>query len=374
MKKLLALILAAALALSLVACGGGGGTGDTNTPGTPSGGNGDISIGSGTPAQEETPPENNNKELSLYEPVTVGELQFAIMGTRFFVRGPLALEPLDGEADDGRDEVYMVVYFGIENVGQSEINVPQDIVKALDYNDGFMFKVNGTGTINGASWDGSNSYCTSSSTPSTTPWNLPPLSSPKYVAALFVVPREVMENENAPLTANIILDGTEFVYNIRPAIGDISPYDIQSEFIQDVQQQYDEAWLIRNISYCTELAYDDVAFAWKYVGNTNSDGKQRFADEYLDRLITPFTYIYENVPAERVAELFPETSALMNEIQTNIDALHARLVALGDGTEDTESIKNDAWAILELISNLADSEEIRIYGRFTSLSGRLNSI
>ena len=43
---------------------------------------------------------------------------------------------------------------------------------------------------------------------------------------------------------------------------------------------------------------------------------------------TAFTYIYENVPAERVAELFPETSALMNEIQTNIDALHARLVHL----------------------------------------------
>ncbi len=39
MKKLLALILAAALALSLVACGGDSGAGDTNTP---SGGNGDT--------------------------------------------------------------------------------------------------------------------------------------------------------------------------------------------------------------------------------------------------------------------------------------------------------------------------------------------
>ena len=40
MKKLLALMLAAALAISLVACGGGGGTGDTNTPNdTPSTGN-----------------------------------------------------------------------------------------------------------------------------------------------------------------------------------------------------------------------------------------------------------------------------------------------------------------------------------------------
>ena len=39
MKKLLALMLAAALALSLVACGGGGGAGDNNTS---SGGNGDT--------------------------------------------------------------------------------------------------------------------------------------------------------------------------------------------------------------------------------------------------------------------------------------------------------------------------------------------
>ena len=39
MKKLLALILAAALALSLVACGGDSGAGDTNTPST---GNGDT--------------------------------------------------------------------------------------------------------------------------------------------------------------------------------------------------------------------------------------------------------------------------------------------------------------------------------------------
>lgn len=38
MKKILALILAAALALSLVACGGDGGAGDNNTPSTPSDG------------------------------------------------------------------------------------------------------------------------------------------------------------------------------------------------------------------------------------------------------------------------------------------------------------------------------------------------
>ena len=41
MKKLLALMLAAALALSMVACGGDSGTGDINTPN-----------GSGTPTAE----------------------------------------------------------------------------------------------------------------------------------------------------------------------------------------------------------------------------------------------------------------------------------------------------------------------------------
>lgn len=64
MKKLLALMLAAALALSLVACGGGG-TGDTNTP---SGGNGDTPSGSGTPSapkQESSPIES--KGLFLLE-------------------------------------------------------------------------------------------------------------------------------------------------------------------------------------------------------------------------------------------------------------------------------------------------------------------
>ena len=51
MKKLLALILAAALALSLVACGGGSGAEDTNTPST---GNGDTPNGGGDSIPEDT--------------------------------------------------------------------------------------------------------------------------------------------------------------------------------------------------------------------------------------------------------------------------------------------------------------------------------
>ena len=57
MKKLLALILAAALALSLVACGGGSGAGDTNTP---SGGNGDTTSAD-TPSGGEDSTTDTNK-------------------------------------------------------------------------------------------------------------------------------------------------------------------------------------------------------------------------------------------------------------------------------------------------------------------------
>lgn len=57
MKKLLALMLAAALALSLVACGGGSGAGDTNTPST---GNGDT-----TPPETENVPDIPSKEELL---------------------------------------------------------------------------------------------------------------------------------------------------------------------------------------------------------------------------------------------------------------------------------------------------------------------
>ena len=65
MKKLLALMLAAALALSLVACGGGGGTGDNNTP---SGGNGDTTS-TDTPGggeDDSAPTEEESKEKVEY--------------------------------------------------------------------------------------------------------------------------------------------------------------------------------------------------------------------------------------------------------------------------------------------------------------------
>ncbi len=79
MKKLLALMLAAALALSLVACGGGGGTGDNNTP---SGGNGDTTStdtpsGGGEDSETEEPVMTKEEMLQVAEEVSWTDIQNA---------------------------------------------------------------------------------------------------------------------------------------------------------------------------------------------------------------------------------------------------------------------------------------------------------
>ena len=77
MKKLLALILAAALALSLVACGGGSGAGDTNTPST---GNGDTTS-TNTPSgggEDSTPSMTKEEMLQVAEDGDVSELNSLI--------------------------------------------------------------------------------------------------------------------------------------------------------------------------------------------------------------------------------------------------------------------------------------------------------
>ena len=79
MKKLLALMLAAALALSLVACGGGGGTGDNNTP---SGGNGDTTStdtpsGGGEESETEEPVMTKEEMLQVAEEVSWTDIQNA---------------------------------------------------------------------------------------------------------------------------------------------------------------------------------------------------------------------------------------------------------------------------------------------------------
>jgi len=86
MKKILALMLAAALALSLVACGGGSGAGDNNSTNTPNGGNEDTTStdtpsGGGEDSETEEPSEP--KDLKVGDTITNDNFEFTLTSVEF---------------------------------------------------------------------------------------------------------------------------------------------------------------------------------------------------------------------------------------------------------------------------------------------------
>ena len=125
MKKLLALMLAAALALSLVACGGGG-AGDNNTPST---GNGDATS---TDIPSTTSPYADIESCAEY---AIGELKSILKNpSSLIVNNLYAVEAddcyifdIDYSAENGfggmnRDDFFIAVYsiengFGVNTYG-----------------------------------------------------------------------------------------------------------------------------------------------------------------------------------------------------------------------------------------------------------------
>ena len=365
MRMLWAIILTGALMLPLAACGGG--PAGTEAP----------EAGQSAAPVSETPDASAQNELALYEPVTVDDVEFVIMGSGFFARGPLALEPLElDEEDETSEEVFAVVYFGVGNAGQTACTVPGGIIDSLDYNNGFQFPCNASSVIDGANWSNSSRGVSADTNPLAELVSLPPLSSPVYGAAVFTVPREVMENESAPLLANIVLGEQTFTYRLRPSGDTPDVYASESELVQEVQAQYDTAWLIRNIGYYSELAYDNVGFAWKYAGNTNGAGERAFAEEFMEKLTDPYAQVYQRVPAERIAALLPETAAAMEALEGNIDTLYQLLTEMGEtnSAEYVPEIQNAASAAMGQISDMLGAEEMVQFGRFTTITGRLDSI
>lgn len=228
MKKLLALMLAAALALSLVACGGGGGTGDTNTP---SGGNGDTtstdapSGGEDSALQGETSTQPEMKELG--ETITTENFEFtlmqAIFGTNLcpdtsspdylIVDGDYSttVTGVDGKkytrayvADD--DRAYVSIAYTLNYIGKTSLTWTPAI--SVDYNDGYTFS--------GAAYSNSTvMYKEDEKWNTSTSIALEPLAPEREFRFVFDVPREVMENTDAPVKINISLDGSQYTYSIR---------------------------------------------------------------------------------------------------------------------------------------------------------------
>ena len=245
MKKLLALILAAALALSLVACGGGGGADDNNTP---SGGNGDAtstdtpSSGGEDSAPTEEEPQEEVEYAAIGDMVATDKVEFILdtfqlseyvyMDSRNpdMILSPLSeeeLASLDGDeqyghADSGK--VLATMSFSIKNIGKTPL---KDFVTystgstiqlsgyiELDY-DGYLFRGDNSvfidcadGLTNEVSFFGS------------TTLELDVLEDAHNYKGYIAVPYEVMSNTDKPLYLNIYLpcengDFETLTYKIR---------------------------------------------------------------------------------------------------------------------------------------------------------------
>ncbi len=218
MKKIFALILAVALVLSLTACGGGGGgAGDTNTP---SGGNGDTtstdtpSGGEDSTLQSETSTQPEMKELG--ETITTENFEFtlkqAIFGTNLYCN-PSSPDFLIVDGDDSalsicaaNDRAYVAIAYTLNYIGKTSLRWTPAI--SVDYNDGYTFS--------DAAYLNSNViYKEYEKWHNNTSIVLEPLSPEREFRFVFDVPKEVIENTDAPVKINISLDGSQYTYSIR---------------------------------------------------------------------------------------------------------------------------------------------------------------
>lgn len=135
MKKLLALMLAAALALSLVACGGGG-TGDNDPPTTPSGGNGDV-MSTDTPSA--TSPYADIESCAAY---AIDELKSVLKNPSSLIVNNLYAV----EADDGY--IFNIDYSAENSLGG--MNRDDFYIAVYSIENGFAVKTYGTGTFSEA--------------------------------------------------------------------------------------------------------------------------------------------------------------------------------------------------------------------------------
>ena len=222
MKKLLALMLAAALALSLVACGGGGGTGDNNTPST---GNGDTtstdtpSGGEENSKSEESDANEEIPELSIGETTTVGEIEFTLNWVEIgeLLDGDVSSDNCLKTPDEAitqrkltpENDTKVLAGFSItaKNLGKETCTFNLENCFALDYNDGYKFNCDNTYTF--TTKIGQWAICKG--------LNLEPLSEATEFRGVIEIPKEVMENTDTEL---------KFLANVDVKFDDIDPVQV----------------------------------------------------------------------------------------------------------------------------------------------------
>ncbi len=230
MKKLLALMLAAALALSLVACGGGSGAGDTNTP---SGGDGDTTSadtpsGGGedsTPPTdaETTPPEehdienqialNDTKTTENFE-VTLTRVEFADSLTNIKNSEDYLLPATEGSimtASSGK--TFLMFEIELKFIGKEGGSMAIG-GNTISYGDGYTFSDYEAYVLENDTWElkfrkESGNQTSYYITPE-------PLSNTIYIfRGYYELPIATRDNEDESLLMMVNIQGNHFNYIIR---------------------------------------------------------------------------------------------------------------------------------------------------------------
>ena len=215
MKRLLALILAAALALSLVACGGGG-AGDTNTSNdAPSTENEETTSGEPQDSPDTPPEETGPVKLYMNETATIGAFELTITDTTFvesYKSSTMLHYPNSAGGNSNGGDIFLRVDYTIKNIGKTAQYSPNstDSFMQVNYNDGFMFSyyrsyISGTEHDEGVE----NSR------------EMKPLSDAQYGRIYFSLPSEVHEATNNSLNLEISLsdesgEKASAVFEFRP--------------------------------------------------------------------------------------------------------------------------------------------------------------
>lgn len=250
MKKLLALMLAAALALSLVACGGGSGAEDNNDTSTPSTGNGDTTSND-TPSGggEDSTPES--KVFHLGDTVTTDDIEITLIRVESdttlynnvatnnvrdeyylrptslltseeleehkrqeeYIQKNYGVSPTSYEADDGR--ILVAFSFEVKSISKTALVIDTILERIdIDYNDGYIFEQSKLCVGVDGSWEDAY-YATNE--------KIEPLDSTVYEFRGYAdVPEEVMNNTDNSLNLNVYLNGRvkgrttpDIIFNVR---------------------------------------------------------------------------------------------------------------------------------------------------------------
>ena len=101
-------------------------------------------------------------------------------------------------------------------------------------------------------------------------------------------------------------------------------------------------------------AMDDLEFIAKYAGNVNGSGSRKFADSFINEMITRF----DNIDMDLISEGMPELAKGAYEIQTNYYNIGNLLIDMGrtNSDENVSTIKQMSLDTLDMISKLTEEQ------------------